>query len=291
MMVVCTTYAQDLPIADIVISELSLFSPAISSKLGGSVSAITRQSNNDAFDYQSYYFNANKSFVNEKIGFSATVFQEKFNFISNSAALLNGSYFVELKKDLKMSFGLGVEFFDTNVKLNDVYVHDQGDPLLIALDQDLKMDFDAGLDLNWKRLSTGFGMYRLSSSAENYTMPKLMRGYLQYKLPARLGKDNVNIGLLYSDNSEDRVVAGFMQYWFFNDLYIGGSYGSNLSANFMLGYVYNDRIHFGYNYENQLSVNNFTSYHSVGVRLLLNEQYFDRRSIGKSMPGKSINIK
>ena len=214
--------------------------------------------------------------VNDNMGLGIGLFQQNFGVFRYFGGNTNYAYNVELNRDMALTFGANLNFYQSGIKSSlDTATEQSGDPLLQNYERSSQILFGPGANFNFNKFDVGVYAanlvgYDISSGA---TVPDVMvlKGHVMYthhlqddddKEVRILGMviDDALGGLSYGGSAiVDFTRLGWLQASYNSFYGVSGGIGANIIGGVAIGYAaektFGDFGNFGLTHEFSLAYN------------------------------------
>ncbi|MFY0627582.1 MAG: PorP/SprF family type IX secretion system membrane protein [Reichenbachiella sp.] len=275
-------HGQNLPIFHQKLTDDFMFNSAYTGISGGSVSVNYRKlwtGISQAPDI--FYTSGHAQLKSLPIGLGGSLYTERQDYISNFRGSFSTSYQIDLSSEYSLSFGLGVEFFQSNIDQNNIFVKDLDDPLL-DVPNTIQWDLSSGIVLSHELFDFGLGYGRMISDWSNDST-SIFASFVALNgnayIPVRYGYDILEPRVFYQINPVgENILNASVFYTYDNQYLLGVSYRSESVGAVSIGLRWDNRYLLAYSVESRLDKegSELGFGHELTLRFDLNKQCFRR---------------
>ncbi len=180
-------------------------------------------------------------FEKPKVAAGINLVNDKLGLENNYNIKAAYSYRMQTGQESFLSLGIGAGVLTKNVDFGRIVFEDAENVDYLALENKWKPDFDAGIEMNWRNLSSGFSVTHINNSAQSanlYTVPRHYYGYLRGLIPLN---EQTILSPAYAVNS----CVYRTQHEFNLSAFFGNSFYSGLSYRLNESFVVLTGVRFG----------------------------------------------
>jgi len=233
--------------------DRSIYNPAAINKSNGTIASIIARQQWTGFEGapSTQVINVSKNFTSKRFALGLTVINDYIGIENSQNIKLKYSYMVNLTEKSTITFGLGAGIINRNINTSKLIFDNDTDPSTIISDQELKPDFDLGIEYNHQNFTAGISCLHFINSyksSTNYVTPRHYYLYLTYNFninnqisikPAMSVNNIHNIFLM-----ELNTIVNYN-----NSIELGISYRINDAVAAMLRIAITHQIQLGYSYD------------------------------------------
>ena len=251
--------------------DRSIYNPAAINQTNGLIASIIARQQWTGFEGAptTQIINVSKKFTNKRFALGLTVINDNIGVENSQNIKLKYSYYVNLSEKSTLTFGLGAGIINRNINTSKLIFENNTNPSTIISDQELKPDFDFGIEYEIQNFTAGISCLHFINSyksSNNYVTPRHYYLYSAYKfnvnnqisIKPAISVNNIrNIFLLELNtivNYNDFVEAGV-------------SYRINDAVAAMLRIAITHQIQLGYSYD--FSASALKNYNSGSHEIML----------------------
>ena len=233
---------------------------------------------------ETYLFSAHTPIQNSKLGFGLNFLSESIGPIDETNASVDVSYWIQISKKFRLSFGLRFNANIFNISNNRLNPQQANDPLLSNFNSEFNPNIGAGLFLHSEKSFMGLSvpaiLQRSNLDSNSFTAISVYRptayfygGYVFDIFPFIKFKPASFLKLQEGSPLQIDLSANFL---FYEKFTLGAAWRWDASASFLAGFQVNQKCFIGYAYD--IETTSLQQYHSGSHELFIRFELFNRKS-------------
>lgn len=287
-------FGQEIQWSSLKYSDAIALIPSMTGYHGGSISVAHRNGLNHISGAPSTSMAlAHHTFSQDKIGAGIVLINENVNVLQTMQASIPLAYHLKTTSNTGFSFGIKTGLQQRRLNLSKVNTLVQSDDVLQSYGNKTRMNFDFSSQFNHKFFQIGFSYLDLIKKEKTTSTTKVLFTNIFIPIKDEFDLLEPTIMLCQDKNGKWNFMS-YVYYTLVEKIIVGAGYKSGNQYLASLGFSFQNRFIFGYNYEYNASTyhQNLGNSHELTFRMNFNQRYYNQRKysiLSKPIQGMDVN--